>query len=327
LGFENSNLYSRVKDVMVFLGDNSLRGDKRLKEVVIFNDDSEGNQLFWYHNDHLNTPVLMTDEKGEVVWDIVNKFPFGEFTTDSREGGPYGQDRNGDDIYILPENNLRFPGQYYYAHRIWAIENGKGPYYNNHRWYNPETGRFFSIERIDKFPYQNLGWMNGLYALYITAETNNTFGYGYNNPIKLVDMNGLRPGDVFPNIYDAIADAIYESFVEAQQTGVEWGGCIRPAMDISTEKPQFCVNKFPRFYTYDEPYPWTEDEFLPRVPPECLVIFHAHTSKSGPGISGKDYDRMKLWDRLMGIWAAVGTIEQDIILISPELNVYKAGEF
>jgi hypothetical protein len=28
--------------------------------------------VFYYHNDHLNTPVKMTDENGEVVWDIVN---------------------------------------------------------------------------------------------------------------------------------------------------------------------------------------------------------------------------------------------------------------
>jgi len=256
------------------------------------------------------------------------KFPFGEFTTDSREGGPYGQDRNGDDIYILPENNLRFPGQYYYAHRIWAIENGKGPYYNNHRWYNPETGRFLSIEKIDNFPYQNLGWMNGLYALYITAETNNTFGYGYNNPVKLVDMNGLRPGDVFYDIYDAIADAIYESFVETQQTGVEWGGCIRPAMDISTEKPQFCVNKFPRFYTYDEPYKGYVKKgryFIDLVKrPECLIYYHSHPGWTPPGVS-KDYDSPAAKEH--NVWLAVGSSDQFIYIITPDGDVYTIGEF
>ena len=26
--------------------------------------------VFYYHNDHLNTPVKMTDEKEEVVWEL-----------------------------------------------------------------------------------------------------------------------------------------------------------------------------------------------------------------------------------------------------------------
>jgi len=51
LGFENSNLYSRVKDVMVFLGDDALRGSKKLTGVIIFSDDllPENSQLFWYN--------------------------------------------------------------------------------------------------------------------------------------------------------------------------------------------------------------------------------------------------------------------------------------
>ena len=51
MGFENSNLYSCIKDVMVFLGDNSLTGDKRLKGVVILSDDLllDGSQLLWYN--------------------------------------------------------------------------------------------------------------------------------------------------------------------------------------------------------------------------------------------------------------------------------------
>jgi len=39
LGFEDSNLYSCRKDVMVFLGDDALRGSKKFKGVIIFSDD------------------------------------------------------------------------------------------------------------------------------------------------------------------------------------------------------------------------------------------------------------------------------------------------
>jgi len=51
LGFEDSNLYSRRKDVMVFLGDDYLRQNKKLKGVIIFSDDllPENSQLFWYN--------------------------------------------------------------------------------------------------------------------------------------------------------------------------------------------------------------------------------------------------------------------------------------
>jgi len=51
LGFENSNLYSRRKDVMVFLGDDYLKQNKKLKGVIIFSDDllPENSQLFWYN--------------------------------------------------------------------------------------------------------------------------------------------------------------------------------------------------------------------------------------------------------------------------------------
>jgi hypothetical protein len=38
-----------------------------------------GERVYYYHNDHLNTPVKMTGEKGNVVWEVVDKHPFGEF--------------------------------------------------------------------------------------------------------------------------------------------------------------------------------------------------------------------------------------------------------
>jgi len=51
LRFEDSNLYSRRKDVMVFLGRDTLRGGKKLKGVIIFSDDllSKNSKLFWYN--------------------------------------------------------------------------------------------------------------------------------------------------------------------------------------------------------------------------------------------------------------------------------------
>ena len=74
--------------------------------------------LYFYHADHLGTPIAMTDGAASLVW-RVESFSF---------GGAYG----------LPvedvENNLRFPGQYYDAET--------GLAYNLFRDYSERTGRY-----------------------------------------------------------------------------------------------------------------------------------------------------------------------------------------
>ena len=144
MGFENSNLYSCIKDVMVFLGDNSLTGDKRLKGVLILSDDLllDGSHIFWYnlafsrgvvfyyHNDHLGTPQVMTDITGNIVWKADYE-PFGKVNI----------------VVENIENNFRFPGQYYISET--------GLYYNWWRWYKSEIGRYMSIDKC-KYCYSKL---------------------------------------------------------------------------------------------------------------------------------------------------------------------------
>jgi uncharacterized protein RhaS with RHS repeats len=72
----------------------------------------EGDNVYYYHNDHLGTPMLMTDESGSIVWE-------GEFL-------PFGE------AYSVTgniTNNLRFPGQYY--------DEETGLHYNYFRDYKP----------------------------------------------------------------------------------------------------------------------------------------------------------------------------------------------
>ena len=54
-------------------------------------------RLYYYHNDQLGTPKIMTDDTGTVVWEAEYK-PFGE-----AEVHPSS----------TVVNNFRFPGQYY----------------------------------------------------------------------------------------------------------------------------------------------------------------------------------------------------------------------
>ncbi|MGB9600275.1 MAG: RHS domain-containing protein [Myxococcota bacterium] len=109
--------------------------------------------LFYYHNDHINTPMKMTDERGEVVWEVVDKHPFGEFEIDSKEVKLSDYTGNSaDDITYRVTNPIRFPGQYDDSDtkdiRSLILTNANGPYYNYHRWYNPDTGRYMEVDKV-----------------------------------------------------------------------------------------------------------------------------------------------------------------------------------
>ncbi len=74
-------------------------------------------EIYYYHNDHLGTPQIMTNSAQQVVWETVRK-PFGETTV----------------VVNTIENNLGFPGQYFDAET--------GLYQNYFRDYDATTGRY-----------------------------------------------------------------------------------------------------------------------------------------------------------------------------------------
>ncbi len=79
--------------------------------------------LYYYHNDHLGTPQILTNESGTVSWKAVYT-PFGEA-----------------EISILTvENPFRLPGQYY--------DPETGLHYNYFRYYNPQIGRYITPDPI-----------------------------------------------------------------------------------------------------------------------------------------------------------------------------------
>ena len=84
----------------------------------------DGGQMYFYHNDHLATPQLLTDEAGAVVWGAGFQ-AFGLAVVDPAS---------------TVENNLRFPGQY------WDAETGL--HYNWNRTYDPVTGRYTQVDPI-----------------------------------------------------------------------------------------------------------------------------------------------------------------------------------
>ena len=105
----------------------------------------EGRTPYAIHSDHLGAPRLATDGNGETVWRA-------DYT-------PFGQAEISSGQITL---NLRLAGQY--------ADEETGLYYNYHRYYDPETGRYTTADPI--------GLRGGL----------NLYAYVYNDPL------GLAPG-------------------------------------------------------------------------------------------------------------------------------------
>jgi RHS repeat-associated protein len=82
-----------------------------------------GENVYYFHNDHLGTPQVLTDDTGAVAWKAVYT-PFGEAVPSIQ----------------TVENPFRFPGQYY--------DQETGLHYNYFRYYNPQTGRYITPDPI-----------------------------------------------------------------------------------------------------------------------------------------------------------------------------------
>ncbi len=99
------------------------------REYVYFNGerlaliDTTTGAIYYYHNDHLATPKLLTDANQNIVWQAKHT-PFGK------------ADIQVDQV----TNNLRFPGQYFDAET--------GLHYNYFRDYDPSTGRYLQSDPI-----------------------------------------------------------------------------------------------------------------------------------------------------------------------------------
>ena len=128
-----------------------------------------GTKTYYYHNNHLGTPIILTNDNGQIVWQA-DYTPFGSVNI----------------LTDTVENNLRFPGQYY--------DQETGLHYNYHRYYDPDTGRYLTPDPIglaggiNLFVYAENNPINmidpfGLYDMY--SSYSQFHGYNINHHPKL----------------------------------------------------------------------------------------------------------------------------------------------
>jgi RHS repeat-associated protein len=160
--------------------------------------------IYYYHLDHLGTPLKLTDQNKNIVWSIECS-PFMEFCIE--EG----------DVF----QPLRFPGQYY--------DEETGLHYNWNRYYKPEWGRYVEPDpwnlATSRLPIQT--WPIGAIHLYgknikklksillgrdiedffqsvrpcnyfiEEPKTQNLYDYAISNPIIFTDPYGLFKCDKY----------------------------------------------------------------------------------------------------------------------------------
>ena len=137
-------------------------GSSRLAKV----DVSTGS-IYYYHNNYLGTPQLMTDGTGKVVWEVEYK-PFGEAEVNANSS---------------VVNNFRFPGQYF--------DQETGLHYNYHRYYDPRTGRYLRADLSHSIQPEGTGIPYLISYLIDTPQELHNYTYVKNNPVNSFDPLGL----------------------------------------------------------------------------------------------------------------------------------------
>lgn len=127
--------------------------------------------VYFYHNDHLGTPQVMTDESRTVAW-RADYMPFG----------------HADVIVGAIDNNFRLPGQYQ--------DSETGLHYNWHRYYDLGIGRYLRADPSHSVQAGGIGiGVIGipylLPFLLNTPQELNVYAYVQNDPVGGMDPTGL----------------------------------------------------------------------------------------------------------------------------------------
>jgi len=150
--------------------------------------------LYFYHADHLGTPIAMTNTSGALAW--------------RAEHTPFGG------IYALTvgtiTNNLRFPGQYY--------DGETGLAQNWARDYSNNLGRYYEADPWDYWAH--LGCTTGRGPGTSPSPRPSYYEYTRGNPITHMDVHGLH--DFTCSYYDVRAKATKCPYYSWAKPTCEW---------------------------------------------------------------------------------------------------------
>ncbi|RLA51913.1 MAG: hypothetical protein DRR42_09080 [Gammaproteobacteria bacterium] len=124
-------------------------------------------EIIYYHNDALGSPIVATDANGDVKW--------------REEYSPYGSRllHESREVDAGTDAQIESP----WDEKQWFTgkieETGVGIQYFGARWYEPELGRFLSPDPV-QFTESNIFSFN-------------RYAYGNNNPYRYVDPDGNNP--------------------------------------------------------------------------------------------------------------------------------------
>lgn len=192
-------------------------------------------ETYFYHTDHLGTPLLMTNGNGTIVWEG-ELLPFGE---------RYSVKGN-----VI--NNIGLPGQYY------DIEIKQ--YYNWWRYYNDELGRYKSFDPIlhpaNGPPAKASSCGNSAFgstfdSLLFTPIKLNPFIYVGGNPINYIDPKGLfiygcgrKPTDPLKAVPECLNAINAKTSDKVEDDCLKCAKRLRPPGDVTSSGIWFvpCVN-------------------------------------------------------------------------------------
>jgi len=131
-----------------------------------------GRKIYSYHNAPDGTPLIITDEKANIVWQADYK--------------PFGEEQS---VTGTIENNKRFISK--------EKDAETGLIYINHRYLDPKTGRFITPDPIGPVNPWN---SKTNYEMLLNPQRLNPYAYGLNNPYRYIDENGKWPTEVHNKI-------------------------------------------------------------------------------------------------------------------------------
>ncbi|MBL7157320.1 MAG: hypothetical protein ISS92_04045 [Candidatus Omnitrophica bacterium] len=142
--------------------------------------EDEIDHIYYYHQDHIGSSNVITDETGAVI-NILEYTPYGLI---SRNTGNYSTDK-------------RFTGKIY--------DKSSALYYYGARYYDPELGRFISADPTIQRPYD--------------PQDFNRYSYCRNNPVRYIDPTGLSWWSAFWNFVAGFFGAVVTVIVTAVTGG------------------------------------------------------------------------------------------------------------